>query len=390
MVVVRLAKSGAKKNPYYFITVADSRKPRDGGYIERLGFFNPSAKGSEERLRFNLERFDHWVTQGAQASDKVSELVKDARLSPEDLQVKLDAKKAKRIQKKEVLAAQKAAELAAQAEADAKEEAEAAPSEEVPAEEAAAVDVVEDAVEAVSDVAEDAVKDAVDTAKDAVDVAKASVGVGSFTPQGTIRVTAPSSFGRMHVVPGLKGFTEQYPALKVDLRQSDSVVDMVEGGFDIALRNASLSDSTLVARKLARDKRLICAAPSYIKQHGEPKVPKDLLTHQCINLIGIDSWLFNTPQGQEKIKPEGAIRIDNGESIRDACIDGAGITITSVWCAYQALKAGTLVEILTDYPLASETDIWAVYPSSRLLAPKVRVFIEYFKAYFGEVPYWEK
>ncbi|MDB9947843.1 30S ribosomal protein S16 [Gammaproteobacteria bacterium] len=136
MVVVRLAKSGAKKNPYYFITVADSRKPRDGGYIERLGFFNPSAKGSEERLRFNLERFDHWVTQGAQASDKVSELVKDARLSPEDLQVKLDAKQAKRTQKKEVLAAQKVAELAAQAEADAKEEAEAAPEAEV-AEEAA-------------------------------------------------------------------------------------------------------------------------------------------------------------------------------------------------------------------------------------------------------------
>jgi small subunit ribosomal protein S16 len=136
MVVVRLAKSGAKKNPYYFITVADSRKPRDGGYIERLGFFNPSAKGSEERLRFNLERFDHWVTQGAQASDKVSELVKDARLSPEDLQAKLEAKKAKRTEKKEILAAQKVAELAAQAEADAKEEAEAAPAEEEAAPEA--------------------------------------------------------------------------------------------------------------------------------------------------------------------------------------------------------------------------------------------------------------
>ena len=131
MVVVRLAKSGAKKNPYYFITVADSRKPRDGGYIERLGFFNPSAKGSEERLRFNLDRFDHWVSQGAQASDKVSELVKDARLSPEDLQAKLDAKKAKRTQKKEVLAAQKVAELEAQAEVEAKEEAEAAPEAEV-------------------------------------------------------------------------------------------------------------------------------------------------------------------------------------------------------------------------------------------------------------------
>ena len=145
MVVVRLAKSGAKKNPYYFITVADSRKPRDGGYIERLGFFNPSAKGSEERLRFNLDRFDHWVSQGAQASDKVSELVKDARLSPEDLQAKLDAKKAKRIQKKEVLAAQKVAELAAQAEVEAKEEAEATPEAEATEEAAPEAEATEEA-----------------------------------------------------------------------------------------------------------------------------------------------------------------------------------------------------------------------------------------------------
>ena len=168
MVVVRLAKSGAKKNPYYFITVADSRKPRDGGYIERLGFFNPSAKGSEERLRFNLERFDHWVTQGAQASDKVSELVKDARLSPEDLQVKLDAKQAKRTQKKEVLAAQKVAELAAQAEADAKEEAEAAPEAEV-APEAEAAPEAEVAEEAApeAEVAEEAAPEAEEAAPEA-------------------------------------------------------------------------------------------------------------------------------------------------------------------------------------------------------------------------------
>ncbi|MDB4254091.1 30S ribosomal protein S16 [Gammaproteobacteria bacterium] len=156
MVVVRLAKSGAKKNPYYFITVADSRKPRDGGYIERLGFFNPSAKGSEERLRFNLERFDHWVTQGAQASDKVSELVKDARLSPEDLQVKLDAKKAKRTEKKEVLAAQKVAELAAQAEADAKEEAEAAPEAEAAEEAAPEAEAAEEEAAPEAEVVEEA------------------------------------------------------------------------------------------------------------------------------------------------------------------------------------------------------------------------------------------
>ena len=135
MVVVRLAKSGAKKNPYYFITVADSRKPRDGAFIERLGFFNPSAKGSEERMRFNVERLDHWISQGAQLSDKVKELAKDARLSSEELQAKLDAKKDKRTKKKEALKAQKIAELEAQAK-EAAEEAPAAEAE-APAEEAA-------------------------------------------------------------------------------------------------------------------------------------------------------------------------------------------------------------------------------------------------------------
>ena len=125
MVVVRLAKSGAKKNPYYFITVADSRKPRDGSYIERLGFFNPSAKGSEEKLRFNIERFDYWVEQGVQVSDRVKELEKDARMSPEELQAKLDLKKEKREKKKELLAAKKADELATQAEEEALEDKEA-------------------------------------------------------------------------------------------------------------------------------------------------------------------------------------------------------------------------------------------------------------------------
>lgn len=224
----------------------------------------------------------------------------------------------------------------------------------------------------------------------AVDRAKASVGAGSFTPQGTIRVAAPSSFARMHIVPALKGFIERYPSLKVDLRQSDSIVDMVEGGFDIAIRNAALIDSTLIARKLTRDQRIICASPDYIKEYGEPTTPKDLLNHQCINLIGIDTWTFNTPDGIQKIKAKGAIRTDNGESTRDACIAGAGLTLCSIWCAYEALKEGTLLQVLADYPIESDTAVWAVYPSSRLVAPKVRAFIDYFKEYYGDVPYWEQ
>ena len=174
MVVVRLAKSGAKKNPYYFITVADSRKPRDGAFIERLGFFNPSAKGSEERMRFNVDRLDHWISQGAQLSDKVKELAKDARLSPDDLQAKLDAKKDRRTQKKEAIKAQKVAELEAKAKEAAEEEASI---EEGAVEDAvdAAKDVVEDVVEAAADVAEDAVDAAKDVVEDVVETVSDAV-----------------------------------------------------------------------------------------------------------------------------------------------------------------------------------------------------------------------
>ncbi len=136
MVIVRLAKSGAKKNPYYFITVADSRKPRDGAFIERLGFFNPSAKGSEERMRFNIERLDHWIAQGAQLSDKVNELAKDARLSSDELHEKLERKKDRRQKKKDLIKAKKVAELEAQAKEAEEAKAEEAATEEAPAEEA--------------------------------------------------------------------------------------------------------------------------------------------------------------------------------------------------------------------------------------------------------------
>ena len=138
MVIIRLARSGAKKNPYYFITVADERRPRDGKFIERLGFFNPSASGQEERLRLDLDKLNEWVSKGAQVSDRVQTLVKEANLSPEELQAKLDAKKAKSDAKKaavEARLAKEAEEKAAQEAAAKAEEEAAAKAEEAPAEE---------------------------------------------------------------------------------------------------------------------------------------------------------------------------------------------------------------------------------------------------------------
>ena len=139
MVIIRLARSGAKKNPYYFITVADERRPRDGSFIERLGFFNPSARGQEERLRVDLDKISEWVSKGAQLSERVQTLVKEAKLSPEDLQAKLDAKKAKSDAKKaavEARLAKEAEEKAAEKAAAEKAAEEAAAAEEVVAEEA--------------------------------------------------------------------------------------------------------------------------------------------------------------------------------------------------------------------------------------------------------------
>ena len=133
MVVIRLSRSGAKKNPYYFITVADSRNARDGAFIERLGFYNPSAKGQEEILRIDVEKIDEWVSKGAQVSDRVKRLIKDSKLSPEELDARKAAKKDKVDAKKAAALAAKQEEIKKQAE----EAAEEAASEEAPAEEAA-------------------------------------------------------------------------------------------------------------------------------------------------------------------------------------------------------------------------------------------------------------
>lgn len=220
-----------------------------------------------------------------------------------------------------------------------------------------------------------------------VEAARASVGTGDSNPTGTLRIAAPASFGRMHLIPHLSQFLEQYPNLKIDLRLSDSMIDMVEGGFDIAVRNANLKDSTLIARKLAPDTRIVCASPEYLKRFGKPKTPEDLTQHDCITLAGLENWRFNKDNKQINIKVNGPLQADNGEAVRDACSAGLGITIMSKWCAYQHLDEGKLVQILEEYPLISNTDIWAVYPSSRLLAPKVKAFIDYFSAAFNKNPH---
>lgn len=224
---------------------------------------------------------------------------------------------------------------------------------------------------------------------ESVDIARASIGSGSISPKGKLRVTASASFGRMHLLPVLDAFLKRYPQLQIDLHLSDTLVGIVEGGFDIAIRDAALNDSSLIARRIAPVSRIVCASPDYLEQYGRPQTPSDLKQHKCINMIGLDTWTFEAANGQQNVKTHSVLQVDNGEAARDACILGGGITISSTWCCYQQLQHGQLVPILTDYTLLPTTDLWAVYPSSRMLAPKVRVLIDYFLEQFGDQPYWE-
>lgn len=222
-----------------------------------------------------------------------------------------------------------------------------------------------------------------------VDAARATVGSGKEQPKGTLRITAPASFGRLHLMPALKGFFKQYPELAVDIRLTDTMLDMVEGGFDVAIRNAELKDSTLIAKKLATDKRIMCASPEYLIHNGKPVDPDDLKHRCCINQTGLEIWAFQALEGPKNIRVKGNIRVDHGEAVRDAAINGLGIAMCSEWLVYEQIKAGTLVEVLPDFPLDNQAAIWAVYPSSRLVAPKVRAFLDYFSNYYGAPPYWE-
>ncbi|MFD3396953.1 MULTISPECIES: LysR family transcriptional regulator [Alteromonas] len=225
---------------------------------------------------------------------------------------------------------------------------------------------------------------------DSIETAQAAVGSGAQTPQGTLRVTAPASFGRMHLIPAIPEFLELYPKLNIDFRFSDSILDVVEGGFDVAIRDAELKDSNLHAKKLADDKRIIVASKNYIEKYGKPETPADLKNHKIVNLTGLEVWGFKAGQGITSIKTPNYLRMDNGEAVRDACIQGCGITLTATWCSYPYLKSGELVQILQNYPLATDCALWAVYPSNRLLAPKVRAFIDFLAERFSGTPYWDE
>jgi DNA-binding transcriptional LysR family regulator len=226
---------------------------------------------------------------------------------------------------------------------------------------------------------------------DAAEAARAALGREQAAPRGTLRIAAPASFARMHIVPGLPDFCGRYPDLVLDLRLSDSVVDLVEGAFDVAVRYAELGDSSFIARRLAPDRRVLVASPEYLSRRGRPRTPDDLAEHACLVVGTLDLWTFLGEDRQpivRKVSP--VLRINDGEAVREAACAGLGIGWMATWCAADELRSGALVPALAEYSLVSSQTLWALYPSSRELAPKVRAFIDWMVDRIGPDPYWDR
>ncbi|MEM1242477.1 MAG: LysR family transcriptional regulator [Cyanobacteria bacterium P01_H01_bin.26] len=204
--------------------------------------------------------------------------------------------------------------------------------------------------------------------------------------EGILRITMPGSFGRMYIIPALAEFHARYPLVSLDLRLSDEVLDVVEGAYDLIIRNAPLVDSSLIVRKLASDRRILVASSAYLEQHGVPSTPDDLAEHQCICLAEATKWTFEN--GQTVSVPR-SFAVNDGEALRKMIEQGMGIGIKSLWNANKSLKTGRLVEIMAEFPLATNTAIWLLYPSRRIMAPKVHAMIDFLIEQFHPVPPWD-
>jgi DNA-binding transcriptional LysR family regulator len=212
-------------------------------------------------------------------------------------------------------------------------------------------------------------------------------------PRGPIKVTAPTVFGRLHVAPHVPRFLERHPQMQVRLHLTDALVDLVQERVDLAIRIAELTDSTSIVRTLAPNRRLIVASPDYLKRHPAPKQPEDLLDHNCLLLRFPGSkqfrWTVQGPDGPITLRVSGNMDSNSGEALRDWCLAGQGLALKSLWEIVDDLNEGRLVPVLTDFPPPSHA-IYAMYPHSQHVPPRVRAFIDFLAETYGPKPVWEK
>lgn len=224
-----------------------------------------------------------------------------------------------------------------------------------------------------------------------VEEAESFVTRRSALASGVLKISAPTSFGRMHIAPHLASFMADHPELTLQLVLSDDLVDLVGEGFDVAIRIAELNNSTLVARKLAPIHRVLCASPDYIKAHGMPESLDDLQQHTLLATQGQDVWKLEDTSGEISVlKPNSAILTNSNEVIREGVMAGIGVGLRSTWDVGPELSSGALQVVLPRYRASRRVGLYSVYPTRRFLPAKVRVFIDYMASLYGSSPYWDQ
>jgi len=225
-----------------------------------------------------------------------------------------------------------------------------------------------------------------------VEETESAVTTESAALKGKLRITAPLSFGILHLSSAVADFMQEHPELTLDVHLSDNQINLVDEGYDLAVRIADLNDSALIARRLTSIKMVACASPVYLKQHGTPQTPEDIVDHAFLHYGNrTDSvWSYKDGQGNPgQIRLNRVLSANNGSFLRDISIAGQGIVIGPCFIVYEAIENGDLIPFLQDYQWQT-LSAYAVYPPTRHLSHRVRVFIDFLAQRFGDKPYWDE
>jgi DNA-binding transcriptional LysR family regulator len=212
-----------------------------------------------------------------------------------------------------------------------------------------------------------------------LDEAEREVGQEAAEPRGTIRLTTSVNFGTRQVTPAIASFLARHAQVKFDVSLSDRIVDIIEEGFDLAIRIGRTGAQNLVARKLGEARLVLCASPAYIARHGAPATPEDLARHNCLTYEYAlrDAWTFRDAAGRERtVRVAGSLNSNNGDLNAAAAVQGVGIALEPDFIVDSELKSGKLVPVLESFE-APASPIYAVYPSRRFLPAKVRAFVDF-------------
>lgn len=225
-----------------------------------------------------------------------------------------------------------------------------------------------------------------------IESSEAEISTRSVTASGLLKVSVPVSFGIRHLAPLWSEFLSDHPQVTLDVQLADRVIDLVDEGFDLAVRIARLPDSSLISRQLASTRLVLCAAPSYLKRRGTPAHPSELAQHDVLgySLMAMgDQWQFTGPEGPLSVKVRPRMWTNNGDSCVAAALQGSGIQLQPTFLIDDELASGQLVEILPQFR-SVELGIYAVYPSRKFVLPKVRAMVEFLANELGQAPWVKK